>query len=252
MRPISWQTILKATPLTHLSLAGGNWSGARGDLQNAIRDETFATPFGSPNQYLQYDDNSTGNTVQITSQTYTAASNALTTLSFDFLEPDVADRNQQMKTGYAIDSGGLVSAATRQAVSFNNGVLGDLTGDSPTSTTYSMDTAYRFYMIFNDTASSVSYAGGSILGGDAHVWLKNLSTGVNTFAGISSSDNVGIVEETSYNVGFRAGSSGDRQAINIDNFSLDTGAAAIPEPGTYALIFGALARGFAASRRRQS
>ncbi len=196
------------------------------------------TPFGAPNQYVDYDDNSTSNSAIFHSQSITDASNVLTTLSLDFYEPDVAGRNDRIKIGYSIDGQQLLGLNTRVNITLDDGVLGGTTGG--TGTSYSFATAYRLYMVLNDSASAVSYTGGgSIASGEAHVWFEDLSTNALTFAGIAAGQNLATLE-TGYGVAFRANGGGDRQQIFLDDVSLDTGLlvpglAVIPEP-TAALL----------------
>lgn len=212
---------------------GGNWATATSS-QLTIRDEGTQTPFGSPNQYLEWDDQATS-TVGARTSGFTAASNVVSTISFDFFERDVTNREDRFKVGYGIDGGDITSAARRQAISFDNGVVGSVAGG--TSTSYSENTAYRVFMIFNDSAASVAYSEGTILAGDAHVWLRDLGAGTNTFAGISSSELTGTAE-TSYNLAFRANGGSDMQFVEIDNVSFDTGVVLIPEPSV--VMLGAL------------
>ena len=96
------------------------------------------------------------------------------------------------------------------------------------SNRYSLDTAYTLYMIFNDTAATVDYQGGSIAADFADVWLRNISTGILTYVGTSASENT-ATNETSYSVAFRCFND-NIQDIFFDNVSLIEGAAAIPEP----------------------
>lgn len=81
-------------------------------------------------------------------------------------------------------------------------------------------------MIFNDTASSISYAGGTIAASDAHVWLEPLGSNNYTFAGTATATND---QTTSYRVGFRSFNA-PLQEIWVDNYELHDAALAIPEP----------------------
>ncbi len=210
---------------------GGNWvnvSGVSGG--NSANVVNSGTPFGATTKYLQYADTSATTVLRVQSQTYASASNALTTLSFDYFEPATGGSNA-LNVGYAIDSTDLgTSINARMRMTLNNGTVGATGGISGgTGTSYSMDTAYRFYMIFNDSATSANYLGGSVAAGTAHIWFENLTSNAVTFAGIANAQNT-LTSETSYNVAFRT-SGADIQSAYIDNVLFETGAAAIPEPG---------------------
>jgi hypothetical protein len=203
--------------------AGGTWGNSTGGTVVVVRDEATSTAFGTPNQFLDYNDASAGSG-RLQSQGFTAASDALTTFAFDFMEPSVGGSNE-MWVGYSINNLDLIGANRRMGVTFNGGTIGSVS--FPASNTYSLDTTYRFYMIFNDTAAAVSYSGGTLAAGVADMWLEDAG-GVFTFVGTRNPENV-ATSETSYSVAFRSFTT-PQQRMFIDNVSLTVGAAAVPEP----------------------
>jgi len=190
-----------------------------------VRDEATATPFGSPNQYLDFNDND-GSSVRVQSPDLIAASGALTTLSFDFNEPSTGGAGSLI-VGYANQGADLNTAGRRLVVNLDDGFVTGLS--TPAANTYSQDASYTIYMIFNDTASPASYAGGTVAAGSADVWLQP-SGGAAVFAGTRTSYNTQTV---SYRVGLRSFSSNQQQVL-VDNFSLVEGA--VPEPASLILL----------------
>jgi len=196
-----------------------------------VRNETTATPFGTPNQYAQLADTGGGNGdfIRLMSPQLGGTYNAVSTLQFDFYEP-TGGGNSVMRFGYAGDDGNrldLNSGGGRNVATLNNGTIAGVTGG--VSTTYSMDTAYTIYMIFNDTASTVSYIGGSIAAFTAHVWFEQLGSGALIFAGSSTAAN--SQDTDGYAIGFRTFNA-ELQEVWVDNVVVFEGAAAIPEPTT--------------------
>jgi hypothetical protein len=199
-----------------------------------VRNQTTATPFGTPNQYAQLADTGTASSpvaqfIRLMSPQLGGTYNTVTTLQFDFYEP-TGGGDQAMRFGFAGFDGtrlDLNAGGNRAFASLNNGSIGGVSGGNNTS--YSLDTAYTFFMILNDTAASVNYAGGSITAFTAHVWYEALGSGAPVFAGSIAAANA---QNTSgYGIGFRTFNA-DLQEAWIDNVVVFEGAAAIPEPTT--------------------
>jgi len=219
--------------------SGSPWAETRG--RETVRDETTATPFGSTNQYVEISDTVTGNFARLQTSDQTAASAAMTTFSFDLYEPS-SGGGDSIQFGYALQGDQLNTGGSRVRFSLDDGTVGSVAGGS---NTYSLDTAYRVYVIFNDTASSQTYQGQTIAAQEADVWLQQSGSAAPVYAGSAVATNT---QTASYRVGFRT-FNGTLQEIWIDNVSLDTGAAiTIPEPASLALMgLGSL---LIASRRR--
>ncbi|BCX47751.1 hypothetical protein HAHE_16590 [Haloferula helveola] len=187
-----------------------------------VRDDLTATPFGASNQYLEYDDNdaTSGGSVRVQSPNFAEASGAVTTFVFDFYEPSAVSGGSLI-VGYANEDADLNGAGQRLAVNLNDGaVTGLSTVAAAGSDTYSLDTAYRLYVIFNDTGSSVSYTGGSVAAGVADLWLEEIG-GSLTYVGTKDASNS---QTAAYRVGFRSFSSTIQQAL-FDNVFLYQGVA---------------------------
>lgn len=194
-----------------------------------VRDDGTAAPFGASNQYLELVDTGTvtspGEYLRIQSGTYTQASNALTTLQFDFFEPIGGGSN--FGFGFAMTNNDLNTAGSRLRLTLNDGTIGG-SGFTAANNSYSLNTAYTIYVIFNDTVSGTVYDGGTVAAGTADVWFSLLGGGSMTFAGSAAVQNS---QAASYSVAFRT-FNGDVQDMHIDNVSLFEGAAVVPEPST--------------------
>lgn len=92
-----------------------------------------------------------------------------------------------MTVGYSITNGDLNTSGSRMRVTLDDGIISGISGGTAT---YSLDTSYRLYLIFNDTASPVSYNNGTstVASGDGHVWLEPVG-GPAVFAGSRSAEN---------------------------------------------------------------
>lgn len=201
-----------------------------------VQDQTVSAAFGDPNRFVRFIDSNTTATARFQTGSYPAAANTVTTFSFDFFEPSTGGDNA-LGVGYAINGNDLTSGNLRVRVSLNNGVIGGLATTSNAS--YAVATAYRLFMVFNDSGAPVDYQGGTIAAGVADVWLRDSAGGVQ-FVGTVNPTNTGTAE-TGYSVGFRTFGT-DIQTMYLDNVLFETGAAAIPEPSAVLLAgMGALA-----------
>ena len=179
-----------------------------------VRDEATDTPFGTPNQYGELADTTTSY-VRIQSPNIAAASAAVTTLSFDFYEPSTGG-SDSIGFGYAMADDQLNSGGSRLRLNLDNGTIGGVTGGTAT---YSLDTAYTIRVIFNDTASPVDYAEGTVAAGTADVWLEALGSGTLVFAGTAEVTNS---QTASYRIGFRTFTS-PTQTLLVDDVALASG-----------------------------
>ncbi len=207
------------------SVSGGNSGNLpiKNSRNSTVRDESLSTALGTPNQFVEISDDQTGAGWLLMSAAYVETYDAVTTFQFDFYEPTVTGRASSFNFGFG--DAELTSGARRARASFDGGMLGDAS--------YSADTAYRVYMIMNDSSSAEVYSGGTLAAGTADVWLENLGGGSPIKAATISLENSSDV--AGYNVGFRTfnGTIGD---FYVDNVTLFEGAATVPEPA--AALFG--------------
>jgi len=208
----------------------GPWDDVSPFPSFLVRDENTAMPFGTPNRYFEYNDPSNTSSVKVFSPDTAAASGALTTLSFDFYEPTSAAANGGFLFGYANQSADLNGAGSRVRLGLDDGTISGLS--NTVANTYNLDTSYRMSVIFNDTAGSIDYDGGTIASGVADVWIQPLDGGAPVYVGDRAATNS---QTASYRVGFRTFSS-TIQEVLVDNVSLDEGAAVIPEPAFGTLL----------------
>ncbi|MCH7225902.1 Ig-like domain-containing protein [Haloferula sp. A504] len=197
----------------------GPWATATTGL--TVRDEAAAAPFGDPNQYLDYND-AGGASVRLTSSNISGTVGELTTYSFDFNEPS-GGGGDELIIGYANKNGDLDSNTNRLRMQLDDGVIKDLTSaaNPGTSDSYSLDTSYRLYVVFNDTGAAESIAGELIASQEAGVWIHPIG-GSLTFVGRDNPSANSVSDQ--YRVGFRSFSTQEQQVL-IDNVSLDAGAA---------------------------
>ena len=188
----------------------------RTDADTIISDESTATPFGAPNQYFDFNDNSDTASVRYQSPEITGAPGAVTTFAFDFNEPSTGG-DGNLIIGYAITGGDLNASGVRLKMDLNDGNVNGLTGGT---STYDLDTTYRIHLVFNDTEAAVDYNRGSntVAAGTADVWIEPTS-GPAVFAGNRASENT---RTESYRVGLRSYSSNLQQVL-IDNVTLFEG-----------------------------
>lgn len=201
---------------SNLNTSGPWGTTSLADAPIVVGDETTVTPFGNPNRYLDFNDNSSTASVRVQSNNIGAASGALTTFLFDFNEP-TSSLAGGMTVGYSITNGDLNTSGSRMRVTLDDGIISGISGGTAT---YSLDTSYRLYLIFNDTASPVSYNNGTstVASGDGHVWLEPVG-GPAVFAGSRSAENT---QTGSYRIGLRSFSSNLQQVL-IDNVMLEEG-----------------------------
>lgn len=204
---------------------GGGNQGGEGNQQFA---SNTGSPFGSSNTYADLNDTSGTNYSSAQSTNYAGASNAVSTFQFDFHETSTGG-DSGLIFGYAMQNDQLNTGGNRVRLQLDDGSITGLT--TTASNTYSLDASYTLYMILNDTAASVNYAGGTVAAGTADVWFEDFGGGNATYAGSVAVNNT---QTASYRVAFRTFSS-SLQQVYVDNVSLSTGAASIPEPSALLL-----------------
>ena len=226
-------------------MAWGRGGGRAGTADNQQFGADAGTPFGgSGNIYADFNDDTSGSGVSAQSATYSVG-NAVSTFQFDFHEPS-GGGNDGILFGFGTSA--INSANARARASLGGGSFGLLSdaGDTDNGVTYLFDTTYTIYMVFNDTSSAVNYAGGTVAASTADIWIEDFGGGNLRLAGSAAVENS---QAGSYRVAFRSFSN-PQQRLYVDNVSLSEGAAAIPEPGSFALLAGMFGLTWVMLRRR--
>lgn len=213
-----------------------NWDSVGGTVNILVSNS--GTPFGPSNQYVNYSDLSTGG-LSLFKQS-TAIEGIVSTFAFDYYEPS-GGPNATVNIGYTTASGDINSGAAWRT-SLDDGSIIFASGEVTAGTkTYSLDTAYRFYYVVNDTNASQGYTvpgvgAASLAVGEFDVYFRPLSSSALTYAGTG-------VNNTSLSLGrlgYRTFSTGD-QVFYLDNVDVSTGAVlAIPEASSLVLLLGGL------------
>ncbi|MCH7225901.1 hypothetical protein [Haloferula sp. A504] len=207
----------------------GPWDAVTAGLP--VRDENTAAPFGSPNQFLDWNDASDAVSLKALSPNIAAAAGAVTTYAFTFREPSGA-ADGRLVFGYTQADGDLISTTGRLLVNLDDGLIAGLTTTAANS--YSLDTPCRVHVVFNDTAATVIVAGESIASEQAGVWIQPVG-GPLAFAGTRDASNT---PTSSYRVGFRSYNP-DIQQVFVDDVSLHAGVVLpTPDPSSKDSIVG--------------
>ena len=202
--------------LPNTDVGGGVWDVSNSpDVNYQVLDEATATPFGSPNRYLEMD-SGPGTFIRLQSPVQSGAYDALTTFTFDFYEPSVpGSGGDNVVLGFGTTD--LNSSTNRARISLSNGIIGGFTNGT---STYSENTAYRMYFVLNDTLEDVVNRETVIAAQNFAVWIEPLSGGPLQFVGSKSAANASSLD--GYFVGFRNFSNNDQELL-IDNVSLTKG-----------------------------
>lgn len=210
--------------------------------QNGITvvNESTSTAFGTPNQFVNYDDSS-GSSARLLSNDFLGASGVMTSFSFDFVEPS-AGGTDRVGIGYAIAGGDVLSSGARASVALDDGNILFLDSGIGTAA-YALDNPYRISMVFNDTLGDLAFMSENVAAQTAGVWLQDLST--TNAAVYVGSKNATLAQTTAYRIGFRSFGSAQQQ-LYIDNISVT----AVPEPSSLALL-GVSACGLMFRRRKR-
>jgi hypothetical protein len=222
-----------------------------------IRDSSVNAPFGASNQYLQFSgENSRAIVSGVSTQDYT---DSLVGVSVDFFDAGTGTAGFGTRfglgTGEFADTQDLNRSGSLFSIRFRTS-NGTINLDENTSVvsgalgSYSMGTAYRINYIFNLTSESqlVETAAGDIVDlapMQAAFGMQDLNT--ENFFSNAILESSGAINTTIAMV-FR-NFSGDQTIAYYDNLSISH-VAAIPEPSTYAAMFGLGALVLVALRRR--
>ena len=162
------------------------------------------------------------------------------TASFDFYNPSAVTEATPPSFAFNVDGINPVSSS-RNIVRFGVDGFGTLgfAGNSGTQTysdnTYPLDTLVGIHLVFNNTASSVTYANGRILAANSlEAWKEVDGTlslvGTTDFAA-ADLDYLTFGTNSAY-------TDGD---LIVDNMRYSDGVTVVPEPSTYAMVMGLLA-----------
>ncbi len=206
-------------------------------------------PFGASNQSVFYNDDGTVNSGgDFLFKDLPAIDGIGTIMSFDYYEPDDGN-SADLNLGYTATTDLNNIDTAGWWLKLNDGAITFFSGEVAAGTkTYSLDTAYRVYVVVNDTASAFSYSAPAgdaqnIASGEFDVYFQDLSTLTVTYAGTGVNDNTDAVSR----FGFRNFNTGN-QVVYLDNVVIST----IPEPAQFALLFGGLALILGVMRRRKA
>lgn len=204
--------------------------------------------FGASNRYVDFKDASTATTSGYSSMAHTTniAAGQLVTFSLDF----IAVNNQGINIGFATSSNsGQVLGSTDRVVvaSLTNGSITGLNSTSGFgSGFFTLNTAYKLEIVFNDSGSAVSYAGRSLADNSYDVWIRNLTAEGSTFVGTGTFTSVA----GGYYSAARSFNSPTPNYL-IDNWLVQTGAIVTPIPEPTTALAGLLL-GLGLLRRRRS
>ncbi len=222
-----------------------SWDTVSGTVNILVADDGI---FGSPNQYVHFNDVGSGG-LSLFKQ-LPEIDGIVSTFAFDFYEPTVAGANATLSVGYTA-AGGDINATAAWRIVLDDGAITFSSGEVAAGTkSYSLDTAYRFYITINDTLSEVDYSspsgGVETLGvGQFNVFFRPLSSSVFTYAGTGVNDTSDVVGR----LGFRTFSSGD-QVFSIDDVLISS-VSPIPEPTTLGMFLAGLGALAACRRSRR-
>ncbi|MDT8299322.1 MAG: PEP-CTERM sorting domain-containing protein [Spirochaetaceae bacterium] len=162
------------------------------------------------------------------------------TVSFDIYNPSTATEASPPSFAFNNNGSNPVSS-TRNIVRFGMDGFGGLSfaGNEGTKTyadqTYPLDTLVGFHLVFNNTASSVTYPGGRTLAAQSLEAWKVVDGALSL---------VGTTDFAAFDLDylvFGTNSSYSEGDLQIDNMRYSEGVTVVPEPSTYAMVMGFLA-----------
>lgn len=196
-----------------------------------------------------------GQAAQITSQISKSysASGSVITASFDFYNPSDVLESESVR--FSLNHGDKINMVSSSAqiirISMSGGgffAFEYSDGSTVVDSTYPLDTLVTAHLVFNGSTDPVSYAGKTLDAKSIDLWKE--VDGALSFVGsglIQSGKDLPLT-----NFGFGTPSAYTSGDLMIDNIRYADGAAVVPEPSTYAVIFGLLSMvGILIHRRRK-
>lgn len=187
---------------------------------------------GLNGSYMRAIDASTTGALRVRTAASADPVGSVSTVSFDFIEP-TGGGGDSLRFGFIEGTGSLGSSSTIYNDSnFDDGTIGVDGGSTGGSNVYSLDTAYRLFMILNDSASTISVRGTDIDPNTAGIFLSQNGGVTTIYAGFTNTTGTDTVNGIS--TGF-ATTSTWQQEVLIDNYSFQSGVV-IPEPSSLLLV----------------
>jgi hypothetical protein len=214
---------------------------------------------GTSNQYLKLSDTSNSNTADNLNLGINPTTiGEVGTISFDFYSPTTTGSQGE---GFLFRIGTLVgNGASTFGLFINNGQLRNATTSNLTPAgsafaTYSLNTVQSLTIVFNSSASTLNYNGGSLAAGKMDVYLNGTIVGT----ALDGAGGFAGLQKTNAAVGFTRKTNGNTAndfvgTLYVDNLNVYSGfePSAIPEPATTAAIAGAaMLLGAVVMRRRK-
>lgn len=205
------------------------------DVRTTVPAATYtilnSSEFGSPNQFVDFDDNTGSGFGNMIHKTSLAGGGAYT-FSLDFIHT-TSGSGIQFGFSAGADVGTALGSDTIARVSLNDG---DITGTNSSSGFgtgfFNLNDAYELKMVLNDSGSNIDYAGRSLADNAYDVWIRDLTDSGSTYVGTGT-----FTTSTQYYTAARSFNS-PTPTTYIDNWLVETGAVVtpIPEPGTLMLL----------------
>jgi hypothetical protein len=214
-------------------------------------DPTGAVFGSGPNQYLSVRDA----TAYGFGATLTTVETQVMTISFDLItRANTSAASRALNIGF-YGSTGTIGNPNRTQVTSINTVTSSVTG--ATGSFGSHGDLSRFDIIYNNSNASIShFVSGTeyfIPSGQSSVWVNGVHLVTHDGGGRGADASAAIGQNLGGVAFLTDNHATSRASYDLDNFMVHNGASVIPEPSTYALIFGglALAGAYLIRRRRR-